>query len=332
MVTGKKPYEAETALGMMVRHMHDPVPSARAVAPGLSGGLDAAIASGMAKDPKDRPATAGAFARSLLADGGSARGDRSASSAGVTARPAPLFSRGVVIGLAVLLGAVCLAVVGVFGGGLAVYFASSTPTAPPTQAVEPADTAAPTVEIAGQSLPFTDDFSDPSSGFGTQEDADGSVAYTDGALHITVRKAGIEWFSPYRGLVEQDLRIEVEASLLEGPAGSEMGVVCRWQDEENYVAAALRSDGMVSLWRKTAGVIQRWQDWTAVPQVEASAADRRTLELSCAGSEIRFAVDGIEVAAATDPLPTAGSLALMAGLLAPGEMAAGFDNLAVSRP
>ncbi|MBF8255666.1 MAG: Protein kinase protein, partial [Anaerolineales bacterium] len=262
MVTGKKPYEAETALGMMVRHMHDPVPSARAIAPALAGGLDAAIASGMAKDPKDRPASAGAFARSLLADTGAAPADR--DSATLAATPSRSPSRGLLVGLVVLAGAACLAGVGIFGGGLAVYFAVATPTAPPTQVVAPADTAAPTIEVAGPSLPFTDDFSDPSSGFGVEQDEDGRVAYVDGTLQIEILTPGIEWFSPHKSVAERDLVIEVEARVLEGPPGSEIGVVCRWQDEDNYVAAALRNDGMVSLWKMSAGVDVRLMEWTAI--------------------------------------------------------------------
>ncbi len=132
--------------------------------------------------------------------------------------------------------------------------------------------------------------------------------------------------------MEQDLAIEVEARLVEGPPGSEMGIVCRWQDEANYVAGALRGDGMVSLWRVTAGAVDRWLDWTAAPLSEGIGAAWRTFRLTCAGTEVQFTVDGIVLAAATDPSPASGSLALMAGLLAPGELAAGFDNLEVSRP
>lgn len=330
MVTGKKPYEAETALGMMVRHMHDPVPSARAIAPALPGGLDAAIASGMAKDPKDRPASAGAFARSLLAGTVAAPADR--YSVTLAATPSRPRSRGLLVGLVVLAGVACLAGVGIFGGGLAVYFSSPTAAAPPTRTVSLPALSAATGTSPVAAIPFADDFSDPFSGFGTEGDADGQVAYDDGGLLFTIRTPGVEWFSPYRGLMEQDLTIEVEARLLEGPPGSEMGIVCRWQDEVNYVAAALRGDGMVSVWGMTAGAVDRWQDWTAAPLREGIGADWRTLRLTCEGSDVRFAVDEIEVAAATDPSPASGSLALMAGLLAPGEMAAGFDNLEVTRP
>jgi hypothetical protein len=132
--------------------------------------------------------------------------------------------------------------------------------------------------------------------------------------------------------MEQDLTIEVEARLIEGPAGSEMGIVCRWQDDDNYVAGALRNDGMVSVWRKSGGVDMRWLDWTALPPSGEDPKAVRALRLTCAGSDVRFAVDGVEVATASDPAPTAGSLALIAGPLEPGPFLVAFDQFEARQP
>ena len=59
MLTGSKPFQAETALGMLVRHMHDPIPSARALRPDLSSAVDGAFSAGMAKDPREAPSYGG---------------------------------------------------------------------------------------------------------------------------------------------------------------------------------------------------------------------------------------------------------------------------------
>jgi len=329
MLTGKKPYESETALGMMVRHMHDPVPSARAIAPGLPEAVDAAIAAGMAKDPKDRPASAGAFARNLR----EARVLPSAAipEAGPTLfepKPARSSSRRLLLGLGVLAGAACVIVLGILGGGLAAWFTSPAPVATATVR-EQATVPVASPPSSARSIPLSDDFSDPTSGFAVRLDDDGQVAYADGTLQISVQP-GIELYSPYRGVAEEDLEIAVQARQLAGPPRSEMGVICRWQDEDNYVAGAFRLDGMVALWRKTDGTDDRLQDWTPVAGLAGSEA--HAFRLTCLGSEIRFAVDGAEVAAAEDPFPAAGTLALMAGLLEPGELTVAFDELQVSRP
>src|SRR3989304_2658235 len=65
MLTGKKPYEAESALGVIVRHMHDPVPSARAINPAIPPAVDDLIQWGMAKDRRFRTPSSDEFVLSL---------------------------------------------------------------------------------------------------------------------------------------------------------------------------------------------------------------------------------------------------------------------------
>src|SRR6185295_11000862 len=65
MVTGQPPYTAETPLGVIVRHINDPIPSARSLNPTVPQAVDALIQRGMAKNPAGRPQTAAEFARLL---------------------------------------------------------------------------------------------------------------------------------------------------------------------------------------------------------------------------------------------------------------------------
>jgi len=330
MLTGSKPFHAETALGMMVRHMHDPVPSARALRPDLPLALDAVFSAGMAKDPRERPATPGDLARRLR------RAVAATPSATLVPRvgPAPKVQAGrkvsriLLVGIGAAAVLICMLGLGVFGGGLAAIWSSATPTI----AAKPSPTANVVASPTAEALPLTDDFSDPASGFGLTQATDGSVEYADGALRISSLAGGLEWFSPYVGLAEQDLRIEVQARRVEGPLLSEMAVICRWQDDANYVAAAWRGDGQVSLWKLTSGVEDRWVEWTALPEAQNAEGEWRSLQLSCQGSTVEFAVDGMQVAEAIDPSPATGTFALMAGLLEPGKLVVAFDDLRATRP
>jgi hypothetical protein len=330
MLTGSKPFQAETALGMIVRHMHDAVPSARALQPNLPPAVDAVLSAGMAKDPRERPATSGDFARRLR------QAFTAIPSATLVpqAEPAPAVrtgrrvSRILLVGIGAAAVLVCMLGLGVFGGGLGAFLSLATPTV----AVKPSPTAVVIASPTAEALPLTDDFSDPASGFGRTQATDGLVEYADGTLRITSLSGGLEWFSPYAGLKEQDLRIEVQARRVEGPLLSEMAVICRWQDDANYVAAAWRSDGQVSLWKKSDGIENRWVEWTAVPDAQNAEGEWRSLRLTCQGSAVTFAVDGSNVAEAVDPSPAPGTFALMAGLLEPGKLVVAFDNLRVTRP
>lgn len=335
MLTGKRPFEAETALGMMVRHMHDPVPSARAVAPNLPAAVDAELTAGMAKDPRARPASAGAFARRL----------REAAATGaatpVAAKPVePRTARrpalGWIIGAVLAIGAICLVGTGLLGGGLAGWFSAGTPvSATATLLPRPTATAQVTATPGTKMIPLTDDFSDPTDGFAVRQESDGSIGYLEGRLEMLVVAGvehGVELYSPYRGLDERDLAVSIQASVPSAPRMTEMGIICRWQGEQDFIAGVLRGDGNASLWRMSGGEVERWVDWTPVAGNAGDPPATRTLELTCVSDDIRFAIDGVEIAAAKDPAPAAGTVALLAGLLEPGQAVVAFDDMVVAPP
>jgi formylglycine-generating enzyme required for sulfatase activity len=63
MVVGKAPYTADTPIAVALKHVHEPVPSVRDVRPELSEAVEAVVRKGLAKEPKNRYATAGELAR-----------------------------------------------------------------------------------------------------------------------------------------------------------------------------------------------------------------------------------------------------------------------------
>ncbi|MGW4339131.1 protein kinase domain-containing protein [Rhodococcus koreensis] len=62
-VTGTKPFPASTISGLIKAHLTSPVPRASTTVRTIPAGIDAVIASGMAKDPAQRHASAGQFIR-----------------------------------------------------------------------------------------------------------------------------------------------------------------------------------------------------------------------------------------------------------------------------
>jgi len=73
LLTGRRPFESETAATEAFAHVNAPVPSATEIAPGLSPRVDAVLQRALAKDPEARPATATALVdelRAALADAG----------------------------------------------------------------------------------------------------------------------------------------------------------------------------------------------------------------------------------------------------------------------
>lgn len=65
-LTGTVPYVRETDAATMYAHIVEPPPSVSERRPELPAALDAVLAAGMAKDPEDRPASAGALVVDML--------------------------------------------------------------------------------------------------------------------------------------------------------------------------------------------------------------------------------------------------------------------------
>ena len=65
MVTGEKPYEADTPLAVVVKHIHDALPSPTSISPGLPKQIEQAIFKAMAKNPENRFQDMNTFALAL---------------------------------------------------------------------------------------------------------------------------------------------------------------------------------------------------------------------------------------------------------------------------
>lgn len=70
MLTGKLPYEADTPIGMAVKHLTDPIPDITATRTDLPAAVQAVITKALAKDPAQRYQTAGELAADLRAVAG----------------------------------------------------------------------------------------------------------------------------------------------------------------------------------------------------------------------------------------------------------------------
>jgi serine/threonine-protein kinase len=65
MLTGQLPFEADIPMSMVMKHINDPVPSPKATVRELSNEMDAVVLKALAKEPKQRYATAGKMSRAL---------------------------------------------------------------------------------------------------------------------------------------------------------------------------------------------------------------------------------------------------------------------------
>jgi len=87
MVTGRMPYQADTPLALVYKHVHVPLPLPRAILPSLPEAVERVILRAMAKDADDRFKTAGEMVHALDAAVRSAEGSRLAAPKPVAGAP-----------------------------------------------------------------------------------------------------------------------------------------------------------------------------------------------------------------------------------------------------
>lgn len=88
MVTGRKPFSADTPIAFAMKHITEPIPEPRLLVPGLPDAVDQALKKALAKDPSDRFADASAFAAVLEQIASGNMGSFQAARVDVAAPPA----------------------------------------------------------------------------------------------------------------------------------------------------------------------------------------------------------------------------------------------------
>jgi len=95
---------------------------------------------------------------------------------------------------------------------------------------------------------FYDDFSSITSGWDQSETELGSTYYKDGSYHIVINETNADYFSTlYRSYA--DIGLQVDAQWGAGPADNNFGLLCRYQDEKNFYAGMISSDGYYGIFK-----------------------------------------------------------------------------------
>ena len=185
------------------------------------------------------------------------------------------------------------------------------------------------------SVLFHDDFSNPSSGWDQNTTADGTTDYATGGYRILVKTANLDmWANPGQTL-QNDVRIEVDATKSAGPDDNGFGVICRYYDKDNfykflvtsdgYAGISMVSNGNVNIISSPDGKIQ------AVNNINKGAASNH-IRADCIGSTLTLYVNGNQVATASDSTLSGGDTGLFAQTYDTGGVDILFHDFNVSVP
>lgn len=216
--------------------------------------------------------------------------------------------------------------------GLACSFGASSET----QGGSPtSDTSAPTQSAPAteSSVLFQDDFSSTSSGWDRTTYDDGSQTdYVDGGYHILVNdEYASVWANP--GINVADVSVEVDGVKRGGVDDNEFGVICRYQDESNFYAGSISSDGFYAIVKIQDGEFgyvgtEGMQSSDLILQGEQV----NRVRLDCVGSTLTLYVNGMQLISGNDSSFGSGDVGLYAGTFGTPGIDVFFDNFAAQRP
>lgn len=138
------------------------------------------------------------------------------------------------------------------------------PSPPPTALVVPTSFVPPTLQIAPTSVKaessptvdlnveFLDDFSNLESGWGRVSDEVGVSDYFQEGYRISVlQNNNFKWSVVSREY--SNVRVEVDANLIGGSEDNSLGVICRYEDTNNFYAFVISSDGFFAIRKRVDG-------------------------------------------------------------------------------
>jgi len=187
---------------------------------------------------------------------------------------------------------------------------------------------------AGQSgsVLFKDDFSDPSSGWDRVSVQDGVTDYTDGAYRIFVNTGDTDvWANP--GLKFDDVYVEVDATKVGGDDNNDYGVICRYQDSDNFYFFVVSSDGYYGMGKVVNGE-QKLIGMESMPPSDIIKTGNVSnhLRAGCVGNKLSLAVNDQPLVEYEDKDFTAGDVGLVAGTFDQAGVDVHFDNFVVTKP
>ena len=182
---------------------------------------------------------------------------------------------------------------------------------------------------------FRDDFSEGRNcGWLTYEQAGGSIVIADGLLTVSSSQPNeIRWTNPSREF--EDVVVQVQAQQVGGPDDNAFGIICRYQNDQNFYLFLISGDGYYVIAKyQTGSPVQyisgegQFQYSDAINQGNAL----NSLEASCIGNQLTMKVNGILLTTVTDPTFVRGDIGLGASPFDPGTAVIEFDDILVTAP
>ena len=193
------------------------------------------------------------------------------------------------------------------------------------------DLGLPAAPVNDENLLFKDDFSDKTSGWITTQEPNVVMNYELGGFRIWVNQPNFDtWSVP--GMRYSDVQIEVDAAKTGGPDDNDYGIICRYQDQNNFYGFLISSDGYYGITRRKDGAHQTINPsgMKAGEMIVRGAASNH-IRADCIGSTLTMYINGQKVAEVQDSEIASGDVGLLAGSFDTGGVDILFNRFVVNK-
>lgn len=173
-----------------------------------------------------------------------------------------------------------------------------------------------------------EEFNDTSNGWAVGTEADWSLDLVDGQYLFSITPSQFQSFSAITVANYEDILINVDVHVAQPAGDGDIGVLCRYQDVDNFYALEVSEDGYYSIWKEVNNEVISLVDWTfsdLIPTDGSSFA----LNAWCDGAQLSLGINAEMLATVNDSEFASGGVGLITGTWANGNQVIAFDNFEV---
>ena len=185
---------------------------------------------------------------------------------------------------------------------------------------------------SAKNLLFQDDFSDPGSGWHIARNGDLVIDYDNGSFLFQLNQAYSDFWS-LPGLMVSDVQVEVDAIRMDGSEDNDLGIICRYQDQNNFYGLIISSDGYYGISKMENGEhkIIGAEGMQYSDNIHRGT-EMNHIQANCVGSTLTLMVNGEKLIEVQDSDFVAGDTGLTVGTFSEPQVKVQFDNFIVKKP
>jgi serine/threonine protein kinase len=234
----------------------------------------------------------------------------------------------VTTGVALLLLFLCGSI-SLFGTWASLQFTSLFSGRNPTAVPNVAATAPGSIQ---EIVLFSDDFSNPQSGWPTIQNAQGGYSYQTDGYHITVEEMdAVLWAKTSRA--DDNVSIYVDAKPVREGMNGYYGLLCRIQDEKNFYYFVVRSNGDYNIGKYKNGEFQPLfsNEWKRSDAINQGSQTNR-LKANCSANILRFYANNVMLGEVVDTDFVSGFSGIVVAALDTLGSEVLFNNFLITQP